>query len=86
MALTFLPWLLELQRPSQHNAEGFLGLQKWLPNYDRVSVHTEEWSELFLRGGGSLTLVSRAQHFPSNLYPYVDHTHQQRPMPTHVHP
>jgi hypothetical protein len=33
---------------------------------------------------------SRAQHFPSNLYPYPDHNHQHRPMPTHsmacVHP
>ena len=26
---------------------------------------------------------TRAQQFPSNLYPYPDHTHQQRPMPTH---
>ena len=25
----------------------------------------------------------RAQHFPSNLYPYLDHNHEQRPMPTH---
>jgi hypothetical protein len=25
----------------------------------------------------------KAQHFPLNLYPYPDHTHQQRPMPTH---
>jgi hypothetical protein len=29
---------------------------------------------------------TRARHFPSNLYPYPDHNHQQRPMPTHVHP
>jgi hypothetical protein len=28
----------------------------------------------------------RAQQFPSNLYPYLDHNHQQRPMPTHAHP
>ena len=27
-----------------------------------------------------------AQHFPSNLYPYPDHNHQQRPMLTHAHP
>jgi hypothetical protein len=27
---------------------------------------------------------SRAQHFASNLYPYPDHNHQQRPMPTHA--
>jgi hypothetical protein len=35
-------------------------------------------------------LGARAQHFPSNLYPYPDHNHQHRPMPTHsmtrVHP
>jgi hypothetical protein len=28
----------------------------------------------------------KAQHFPSNLYPYPDHNHQQRPMPTHACP
>jgi hypothetical protein len=28
-------------------------------------------------------LHTRAQHFPSNLYPYPDHNHQHRPMPTH---
>jgi hypothetical protein len=27
-----------------------------------------------------------AQHFPLNLYPYPDHNHQQRPMPTHARP
>ena len=31
-------------------------------------------------------MESTAQHFPSNLYPYLDHNHQQRPMPTHAHP
>ena len=31
-------------------------------------------------------LPSIAQHFPSNLHPHPDHTHQQRPMPTHAHP
>ena len=31
-------------------------------------------------------LDNRAQHSPSNLYPYLDHNHQQRPMPTHAHP
>jgi hypothetical protein len=29
---------------------------------------------------------TRAQHFPSNLYPYPNHNHQQRPMSTHAHP
>jgi hypothetical protein len=32
-----------------------------------------------------MPLHSRAQHFPSNLYPYTDHNHQQRPMLIHVH-
>ena len=27
-----------------------------------------------------------AQHFPSNLYPYPNHNHQQRLMPIHTHP
>ena len=31
-------------------------------------------------------VTNRAQHFSSNLYPYPDHNHQQRPMPTHAHP
>ena len=26
----------------------------------------------------------RAQHFPSNLYPYLNHNHQQWPRPTHA--
>ena len=30
------------------------------------------------------TLVTRAQHFPSNLYPYPNNNHQHRPMPTHA--
>ena len=30
------------------------------------------------------SLSSRAQHFPSNLYPYPNHTNQQQPMPTHA--
>ena len=36
------------------------------------------------RGGGGLVL-SRAQHFPSNLYPYSNHNHnhQHQFMPTH---
>lgn len=51
--------------PLGRNAKGILGLQKWLPNYDRVSEHTEEWSELFLRGGGSITLVSNSFHYCS---------------------
>ena len=29
---------------------------------------------------------SRAQHFPSNLYPYPDHNHHHRHMSTHTHP
>jgi hypothetical protein len=29
---------------------------------------------------------SIAQYFPSNLYPYLDHNHQQRSMSTHAHP
>ena len=29
---------------------------------------------------------SRAQHFLSNLYPYLDHNHQEWPMSTHAHP
>jgi hypothetical protein len=31
-------------------------------------------------------VCNRAQHFPSNLYPYPHHNHQQRSMPTHAHP
>ena len=31
-------------------------------------------------------IVTRAQHFPSNFYPYPDHNHQQQPMPNHAQP
>ena len=27
---------------------------------------------------------TKARHFPSNLYPYPNHNHQQQPMPTHA--
>jgi hypothetical protein len=39
--------------------------------------------EIFILRGG---VTTRAQHLPSNLYPYPDHNHQQRPIPTHAHP
>jgi hypothetical protein len=29
-------------------------------------------------------MQGRAQHFPSNLYPYPNHNHQHRSMPTHA--
>ena len=43
------------------------------------------YDKLARLGGLQVTSMStRAQHFPSNLYPYPDHNHQQRPMPTHA--
>jgi hypothetical protein len=45
-----------------------------------------KYFNMFLSLWPYIYLASRAQHFPSNLYPYRDHNHQQRPMPTHAYP
>jgi hypothetical protein len=54
------------------------------------STFMDRWkiSILFDGWGGSQVekVLIRAQHFPSNLYPYPDHNHHQQPMPTHAHP
>jgi hypothetical protein len=49
-----------------------------------ICCYNKQWT--LFTWNYSRPLHTRAQHFPSNLYPYLDHTHQQRPMSTHAHP
>ena len=66
--------------PNAHNRWFILFNHVWRPAW--IDIH---WNNIWLKDG-HIWLHTRAQHFPSNLYPYPDHIHQQRPMLTHAYP
>jgi hypothetical protein len=75
------------KKAAKHIHGCFILSPTWIKATSHMSQEPWPWNcESPKESGQRPSQHARAQHFPSNLYPYPYHNHHQRPMPTHAHP